>query len=252
MYPYRQVLVRMRQGDSDREMARSRLMGRKKIAQLRVIAQERGWLAPEAAFPEDAVLATLFPRREGLPRWAKVKVHRDAHVQFAQYPYSVPCRLVGQTLWLKASDTLIRLYQDHAPVACHPRQSRPGARVTLPDHLPPEALAWSLHDTQWCLQQAERIGPHCHTLIHTLFADRVLVHRRAAQGLLRLEGAYGAARLEAACARALDAGSPRYRTVKTILAKNLDQGPARDAATPLPATYPQGGRFCRDPQTALH
>ena len=67
MYQYRQVLVRMRQGDSDREIARSRLMGRKKIAQLRVIAQERGWLAPEAALPEDAVLVTLFPRREELP-----------------------------------------------------------------------------------------------------------------------------------------------------------------------------------------
>jgi hypothetical protein len=125
-------------------------------------------------------------------------------------------------------------------------------RVTLPDHLPPEALAWSLHDTQWCLQQAERIGPSCHTLIHTLFADRVLVHLRAAQGLLRLETTYGAARLEAACARALDAGSARYRTVKTLLAKNRDQGPMPDEATPLPATYTQGGRFCRDPQTSLH
>ncbi|MCB1767778.1 MAG: IS21 family transposase, partial [Candidatus Competibacteraceae bacterium] len=148
--------------------------------------------------------------------------------------------------------TLIRLYQDHEPVACHPRQTRPGDRVTLPDHLPPEALAWSLHDTQWCLQQAERIGPSCHTLLHTLFADRVLVHLRAAQGLLRLEQFYGAPRLEAACARALDAGSPRYRTVKTILAKNLEQEPALDVATPLPATYTQGGRFCRNPQTALH
>jgi hypothetical protein len=45
---HRQVLVRMRQGDSDREIARSRLMGRKKMAQLRAIAQERGRLAPEA------------------------------------------------------------------------------------------------------------------------------------------------------------------------------------------------------------
>ena len=80
----------------------------------------------------------------------------------------------------------------------------------------------------------------------------MLVHLRAAQGLLRLESTYGAARLEAACARALDAGSARYRTVKTILAKNLEQGPAPDAATPLPATYTQGGRFCRDSQVSLH
>ena len=111
------------------------------------LATERPLLQPLPATPP--VLAV----------WAKVKVHRDARVQFAQGLYSVPFRLVGQTLWLKASDTLIRVYQDHAPVASHPRQTRPGARSTVPDHLPPEALAWSLRDTQWPLQEAERIGP---------------------------------------------------------------------------------------------
>jgi len=33
---------------------------------------------------------------------------------------------------------------------------------------------------------------------------------------------YGAARLDAACQRALDYGNPRYRTIKTILEKGLD------------------------------
>ena len=60
MYQYRQILVRMRQGDSDRDITRSRLMGRKKVAQIRAVAHERGWLAPDALLPEDAVLATLF------------------------------------------------------------------------------------------------------------------------------------------------------------------------------------------------
>jgi hypothetical protein len=32
MYEYRQVLVRMRQGDSDREIAKARLIGRNKAA----------------------------------------------------------------------------------------------------------------------------------------------------------------------------------------------------------------------------
>ncbi|HAN93107.1 MAG TPA: hypothetical protein DCQ33_13650 [Nitrospira sp.] len=35
MFQYRQVLVRLRQGDSDRDIARSRLMGRKKVGKLR-------------------------------------------------------------------------------------------------------------------------------------------------------------------------------------------------------------------------
>ena len=41
-------------------------MGRKKVAQFRVVAQKRGGLAPEVTLPADAVLATLFTRQEGL------------------------------------------------------------------------------------------------------------------------------------------------------------------------------------------
>jgi len=155
-------------------------------------------------------------------------------------------------LWLKASDTLVNLYRGHDPVASHPRLTGPGARSTLPDHLPPEALAWSLHDAQWCLGQAERIGPGCHALIHALFADRV---RLCAEALiaLRLQVSNGGEGWNAAaCARALRFGTVRYRTVKAILAKGLDALQPPLLATPTPSTYTRGGRFCRDPHTLFH
>lgn len=41
MYEYRQALVRMRQGDSDREIAASKVMGRPKAAALRALALGR-------------------------------------------------------------------------------------------------------------------------------------------------------------------------------------------------------------------
>ena len=183
--------------------------------------------------------------------WAKVKVHRDAHIQFDKCLYSVPFRLMGQTLWLKACDRMVTLYREHESVASHPRQFKPGSRSTVQDRLPPAALAWNLQDTQWCLGEARRVGPQCLALVEGLFADAVLVNLRAAQAVLRLEKAYGAERLEAACARAVGSSSLRYRSVKTILAKGLDQ------AVPPPApemadTYALGGRFCRDPKILLH
>ena len=67
MYHYRQILVRMRQGDSDREIARSKTMGRKKVAHVRAVATERGWLAPSSPLPDDAVLSAQFDRREAPP-----------------------------------------------------------------------------------------------------------------------------------------------------------------------------------------
>src|SRR5260370_19905562 len=67
MYQYRQTLMRMRQGDSDREIARSKTMGRKKIAQVRETANARGWLASGTELPDDAVLAAALMRKEPLP-----------------------------------------------------------------------------------------------------------------------------------------------------------------------------------------
>ena len=67
MYLYRQILVRMRQGDSDREIARSGIMGRRKIAKVREVAAARGWLALESPLPNDAVLSAQFARHEAVP-----------------------------------------------------------------------------------------------------------------------------------------------------------------------------------------
>ena len=42
MFQYRQALLRLRQGDSEREIARSGLMGRPKAASFRALAQRQG------------------------------------------------------------------------------------------------------------------------------------------------------------------------------------------------------------------
>jgi len=185
--------------------------------------------------------------------WAKVKVHRDAHCQFQKCLYSVPYLLIGQSLWLKASDTTVRLYRDHELVATHPRLRIPGQRSTIDDHMPPEALAWKLRDPHWCLRAAEGVGPHCLKLVERLFADRVLENLRAVQGVLGLRKRYGAARLEAACTRALAYDNPRYQSVKTILSKGLDQHPdPQRVFDVLCDTYTGQGRFTRDTRTLLN
>ncbi|RDU94513.1 IS21 family transposase, partial [Trinickia dinghuensis] len=123
---------------------------------------------------------------------------------------------------------------------------RPGDRLTVRDHLPPEARAFLAHDRQWCLEQATRVGPACAELIELLLADHILERLRAAQGVMRLQKPYGASRLEAACARALAHASPFYRTVKTILVGGFDQRPLSDCCEHVHAP---GARFARDAQS---
>jgi transposase len=62
MHHYRQVLARLRQGDSDRDVARSRLMGRPKVAAFRALALAQGWLEPATVLPDDAALAAAVGR----------------------------------------------------------------------------------------------------------------------------------------------------------------------------------------------
>ncbi|MBI9085092.1 MAG: hypothetical protein JEZ11_15970 [Desulfobacterales bacterium] len=141
----------------------------------------------------------------------------------------------------------MKLYHDIKLVATHPRQIFPGQRSTVDEHMPPEAIAYKMQDPQWCLKQAEDIGPDCHRLIRRLFAHKVLDNLRAAQGVIRLGKKYGPDRLAAACARALHFDNAKYRTVKSILQQGLDQLPLYEQPNviPLASAYTGRGRFLR-------
>jgi hypothetical protein len=223
------------------EVAGNRIHGTTKQKPLSAFAEtERCLLKP---------LPAIHPE---LATWAKVKLHGNCHVQFERTYYSAPFRLVHRELWLRATETTVKLFSDLKLVALHPRLRKAGARSTIDKHLPPEALAYKMQDPQWCLKQAKTVGPCCETLIEALFADQVLDNLRAAQGIVALNKKYGPARLEAACKRALAFDNPRYRTVKTILAKGLDQEPSPQAAfDQLGESYSGKGRFCRNLTTLL-
>jgi transposase len=163
---------------------------------------------------EHPLLKQLPDRPPELAIWEKVTVHGNCHVQFLKCYYSVSYRLVKQTLWLRASETTVRLYKEHELVAVHPRLHKFGSKNSLDEHLPPNALAYCMKDSQWCLEQS---------------------------------------RLEAACKRALAFQSAYYKTIKSILQQGLEYAPLpeRVAFDRLAEAYTGKGRFCRDTSTLL-
>jgi transposase len=222
-------------------------------------AQARDWVMHEASLrihgttrkPPLELFALERPQMRALPAaapdlgtWREVSVHRDCHVKFADALYSAPFALVGKQLWLRATDTCVTLYDQYRHVATHRRAQRRGERVTITDHLPPNAARFLAHDRSWCLEQAGRIGARCEELVAALLSDRILEKLRAAQGVLRLAQQFSPARLEAACARALAHGSPHYRTVKTILAGGHDL--RADPVIDTHARHGANARFARD------
>jgi hypothetical protein len=209
-------------------------------------AQARSWVMHEAGVRchgstreqplalfalEAPLLAPLPAVAPDLASWHRVVLHRDCHVQLDGAFYSAPHALVGKTLWARASDTVVALHEDYRHLATHLRACTKGQRVTVLEHLPPNARVFFERDRRWCATQAREIGPHCVELIERLLGDRVAERLRAAQGVLALRR-HGRERLEAACQRALAHDSAHYRTVKTILAAGADQLPLAEVSTP--------------------
>jgi hypothetical protein len=64
MFQYRQVLLRLRAGDSVREIARAGLMGRNKLAHVQTLAALRGWLDAAKELPDDEALAAALGERK--------------------------------------------------------------------------------------------------------------------------------------------------------------------------------------------
>ena len=157
--------------------------------------------------------------------------------------------MVGQCLWLLATDASVSIYQDYRLVAMHLRCRRRGDRRTVLDHLPPDAREFFRRDRAWCLEQAHAIGPSCTALIEQLLSDRIVERLRGAQGILGLVDPYGRARLEAACQRALAHDSPHYRTVKTILRGGHDLKPSSATRTDANFVHGRSARFHRSAQS---
>jgi hypothetical protein len=95
---------------------------------------------------------------------------------------------------------------------------------------PAEKIAFHMRTPAWCRERAAEVGPACMEVIESLFDVNALYRLRSAQGVLRLAEKHGAARLEAACRKAIEAGDPSYRTVRGVLDAGLERDPVPQGA----------------------
>jgi transposase len=180
--------------------------------------------APARVFAavEAPALLPLPDRPFVLATWSTAKVGPDIHAKVGKTLYSIPWRLIGQRLDARQTPTTVQFFHQGQLVATHPH--KPQGKQTDMSHYPPEKIAFRMRTPVWCRDRAAEIGPACATLISGLLEVNALFRLRAAQGVLGLadKRGIGPARLEAACAKALQVGDPSYRTVKGILAARAE------------------------------
>ena len=184
--------------------------------------------APAAVFDavEKDALRPLPAEPFVLATWATAKIGPDIHAQVDRVLYSVPWQHIGKTADVRLTATMVQFFIGGQLVKTHPRKAR-GKQTDFGDY-PPEKIAFHMRTPAWCRKQAAGIGPACEQVIGELLADNALYRLRAAQGVIGLADRHDPSRLEAACAKAITAGDPSYRTVKGILAAGAerDQPPA--------------------------
>ena len=174
------------------------------------------------AAQEKPALQELPTPRPDVVVWGKGKVHPNCHVTFDGSFYSAPYHLVGRELHVRAGDKLVELILDGQLLITHLRAERPGSFRTNQEHYPPAKVAHLEKTPEWCLRRAREVGPSCLEFITRLLGNSVTDRLPGAQGILRLGSRFGAARLEAACARALEFDAISWRSVANILDRGLE------------------------------
>lgn len=179
-----------------------------------------------------------------VPVYATAKVHRDHHIEVAKALYSVPGDLIGQRVEVRADSTLVRIYARGQLVKVHPRQ-QPGRRVTDPADLPAERTAYALRDLDALRRLAaghgQAVGAYATALLdHPLPWTKM----RQVYALLGLVKKWGPARVDAACARALEAEAVNVGLIGRMLERATENS---DVPTSPAAGTVVAGRFARDP-----
>ena len=159
--------------------------------------------------------------------WKKARVHIDYHVAVEGHYYSVPHALIKRQLDVRVTQNTVECFYRGQRVASHRRSLHKGRHTTTPAHMPEahrQAGEWS---PQRLANWAAKTGPATEKLITTVLTSRRHPQQayRSCLGILRLGKAYGDARLEAACRRALILGSHSYKSIESILKHRLDDKP---------------------------
>lgn len=176
---------------------------------------------------EAAALVPLPSIAFELAAWSRPKVHDDCHAKVGKTLYSVPWRFIGMQVDARMTPVTVTMYLRGEVIKTHAFKAK--GRQTDTNDYPPDKIAFLLRTPVWCRTRAAQVGPGCAELIGELLAVNVLHHLRSAQGILRMAERCGSKRLDAACARAIEAGDPSYRTVKGILAAGTETAPEAEA-----------------------
>jgi transposase len=170
-----------------------------------------------AAYEEERSFLQLPPVPYEYFKTGTRRVHPDGHIEVDGAYYSVPHRLVGQSVTVHYTSEWVKALVASEPVAFH-RKVQPGAFRTERDHFPAGKTRSFQEHLQKAVEGCKEIGPDCFNWAEEVVKARQRLSLRAIQGVLSLAKSYAKEAINRACSQALQIGSVRYHTVKLLCA----------------------------------
>lgn len=180
---------------------------------------------------EKPALMPLPQSRYEYAEWKRARVNIDYHVELDGHYYSVPYQLVRDEVEIRYTASTVEVICRGKRVASHRRSEHRGRHTTCKEHMPKSHQRHLEWNPSRLIRWAATVGESCSKMMETIMDTRRHPEQgfRSCLGILRLEKTHSRERLEAACKRAVAIGSYSYRSVKSILEKELDRQPLPDA-----------------------
>ncbi len=173
-------------------------------------------------------VATMFaeekPALQPLPlepfryyQYGQRTVHLDGCVELEAAYYSAPPRWIGQRLAVQWDDQRVRLLDPKTGQLLREHDRQPRGRHQIDDQDRPQRTPPGILQL---LARAERAGRHIGAFCQAMYREQGSAAVRRLLGLLSLHKNYGLARLDQACALALEMEVHDYRFVRRYLERN--------------------------------
>ena len=161
--------------------------------------------------------------------------------------YSVPYKLVGKKLLVRATPTTVRIFFNEELVATHERATHKGQKITNPEHLPESYRAYASWSGASFRYRAKSMGENTYHVIDGILKSyefEVQAFRRCV-GILNLARKHSPEMLERACSLAAEDGRSSYKYIKNlldsmVLEPNETMQPAGKEKKPSPFARPKG------------
>lgn len=195
---------------------------------------------------EKHALQPLPKKRWEPTSWSQCSVRKEWRIMINSAYYSVPFQLIGETVEVCMTHSLVRIFHKHKEIALHEKATKKWEYKRKAEHAPPFQEAVLQCSRDGLLALASDIGTFTHQVAYNILSHPSVDKLKPVRYMLKLAEKYSKERLETACQRASNFKMYSYGSVKNILENNLESQPLETPVigkiVPLPRP-----RFARDP-----